>query len=118
MPDYVALASTAARLISEFGRSVTLRQTARTPGATPWNPSETATDYSITAVGEDVRTDQLDGTTVQAGDRRYTFAASGLAVTPEPDDEIVDDSIVWKIVAVEELKPGATSIIYRVVARR
>lgn len=118
MPDYSALQDTAARLVTAYGRSVTLRRVARTAGATPWDPTESATDYSITAVEESFRAEQRDGSVVEANDQKFLVAADGLAIEPEPDDEIVDGSVVWKIISVETVAPGDATILHKVHVRK
>ena len=118
--DYSSLASIANTLISDFGRSMTLRRRSHTVPDTdkPWEITESNTDYSITAVMDDYSAREVDGATIQEGDRRVMFAASGLSITPEAGDQIIDDSIAYTIVHVEQLKPGDTALIYIVQARR
>ena len=117
--DYSRVANIATAQIKNFGRSMTLSQ-----GSSDWDPatsvetSTTATDTTITAVATAFKANQIDGTTILAGDKMFLIAAKGLSVTPSVDDKIVDGADTWHIQSVETVQPGPTAILYKAHARR
>ena len=111
MADYAGLAATANRLIEANGRTLTLRTFA--PSGDAWNPTLTPTDSSVIGVVLKFSAAEV-GDLVQADDKKILFSAD---VSPTAQDKIIDGSIVYSIVSVNEIKPGPTSVLYIVQAR-
>lgn len=118
--DYSALLASATSLISENGRTVTLERTVRTnTTGKPWEPAtETVQQQSVSAVWAGYNGDEIDGTLILAGDAKVLISPSGLSWLPETDCRIVDGSDTWRIVNVETVKPGATSVLLKCQVRR
>lgn len=108
--DYSKLTITAQNMINKFGRSFTKRSTTTTGDA--WNPTVTNVDTSIFGVFTDFHTNEIDGTLVKATDKKIlTYTEVTIA------DKIVDGSIVYSVIAVSAIQPGADKIIYKVQVR-
>ena len=111
---YTRAAATSARLITKYGRSLSLKTEAFT-GATPWAPTVTPTSTTITGVVSDYQQKDIDGTLIQAGDKKFVISS---AVVPTLAGRIVDGSLEYSIVSVTEIKPGATAVLYIVQGRK
>lgn len=133
MVDYAKLSATAERLIKKNGRQLTFVQHDKTPSnpSKPWLgaadpkgsgttldldgvfvPPNTVREFGITALGrgteiEDLlaRSQQIVITATKNNDLRQFR-------------QVFDDGVYWKILATQELKPGATSLIAFVGVRR
>lgn len=73
------------------------------------------TPYTVNALLRGVRRDEIDGTTIVAGDLLARISKAELAVTPTTRDTITHNSIVWGIVTVSE---GANGGWWRLQMRR
>lgn len=111
MYNYGPIAATAIRLISEFGRTVTLRTIAKS--GTSYDPILTNTDTSIKAVVTAFKASEIDGTLIMATDKKLITTSAVTTV-----DKIIDGSIEYSIVAVDEVKPATTALVYKAVLRR
>lgn len=115
----MALEDTAVRLIAKFGRSATLLRKSLTPDdpAAPWdsNDSEGAS-VAITAAFVQFNKDQIDGTTIHAGDQLALIAAK--ASTPITDsDTILDGGARWRVINAELIKPGNIEYLWKAQVR-
>lgn len=107
-----------ARLLTQYGRAATLRRTVRSAGANAYTPTATATDYSVYVQEDAFSAFQIDGTRIQAGDTRFWLSASGLAVEPAPDDQVLVSGVTWRVLAVESFPVQGAQTAYRLHARR
>ena len=82
-----------------------------------YRPVTAYTDYAATAVVTEFRAQEIDGTLIQSGDRRYLVAAEGLTITPTVKDLIVDGTAILETVSVQRVSPAGTPVIYKVHAR-
>lgn len=114
--DWSSTLATAQRLISNFGREITLAKLDRTPDVTnePWKgdvappPIDTTTQRTaygvavgrLRSMGEDFL-QGLDNVIVVAGD----FDARGYEV-------VLDGASRWRVVKTETVAPGSTKIIH------
>lgn len=122
--DYSNPAATALRLLTKFGRSVTLRK--QTAGA--YNPATssatiTNTDYTGTGALFDFNervlgTQFADGTTVEQGDKFLLLAPSGITVAPEPNDLLIFGSDTWNVMNVKTVAPAGTPVLYELHLRK
>ena len=110
--DYGNSVTTATRLISTYGRTMTLRTTTET--GDPWDPTQTSSDTDIIGVAVDYRSSEIDGDMVQTTDKRFLLTST---VTPTLQDKIVDNSTEYSIVNIREIKPGDTVVLYDVQVR-
>ena len=113
---YAGLQTTAARMITKFGIARTL---VRPTGTTydpitglPVTPAPVPTQSSVQAVFVGITQAWTDKFAIQAGDAVALVAADGT----EPKQNDTMDG--WTVVAVEPVKPGATTLIYRCHLRK
>jgi len=120
--DYAKTATTAVRLLTKFGQSVTLAR--RSTGA--YDPTLSAApvtetletrkavllDYDRINFGETLQ----DGTRIQAGDRRCLMGTDGSA--PTNFDAVVVGGERYPIKVVKELNPAGTPVLYDMLIRR
>ena len=83
----------------------------RTPTTSTLSPYAVVTEYS---------TQDMDGTLVQAGDRKLlmeaqTFADAG--VTPTDDDKVSVSSREYQVVRLSPLEPAGVPLLYNVQVR-
>lgn len=133
MVDYTSLAATAERLIADAGRSVTFVRMERTAvdPAKPWRSAATPANdsaASVTGAAESrieatavmvqpssasklgLSTDKMDDGA--RAEKIFIVARNAVDVDLATYDTVVDGGTVWRIEFVEELKPGATSLLY------
>lgn len=121
MSDHQNLVDMAKRLIDKHGRDITIRRhTGAFTDALQPSLGKAAgfTDYVRKGV---ISTDigkLLSNTRVREGDKVVWIAQKGLSIEIELSDQIIDGSVNYKIVEVEQIKPGEQSIIFKVVIRK
>lgn len=106
MPDYTALASTAVRLLTDFGRDLTF--TAETEGAydpTTGKYGKSTANYTKKAAVTNYKSIEFNDIILQ-GDLKviaesYTYAMG---------DKVSIDSDDYRIIDIKQLKPGATEV--------
>lgn len=122
---YDRMASTALRLIEQFGQPITLRD--EVPGG--YDPetgivadpviaeqpgSGILQDYTLS---ERAGVSNHPGTMIQQGDKKLIMAASGLTMPTLTTTALVGGH-AWTIVNVKEINPAGTPLIYELQARR
>lgn len=105
--DYSALASTAARLLTRFGRQLALRET-NVIGGDPWAPELGQTDTPVVGVIRDYRLEER-GDLIPAGDQ---LAIIDGTATPTVAQKLIDGLTEFEIVSVTQAKPGDTVLVY------
>ncbi|MCP4257652.1 MAG: hypothetical protein GY774_09030 [Planctomycetes bacterium] len=108
--DYSRLSATAVRLVAKFGRDVDL-VSYRNQGAS-YDPSRLESTETVKAV--QVQLDNIDENLIKSTDKGFLIAAAEVTV----DMSIRDGSKDYSIVAITEVTPGDTVMIYKVQARR
>lgn len=117
--DYTSLQNTADRLISKFGRSVTLRRVT----AGTYDPSnlsvsgDSNADTTVTVAIMNYEEREIDGSVIKRQDMRGYLAAKNTAL-PSVSDIIIDGSVQYQIVNIRELKPATTSLLYELQLRK
>lgn len=111
--EYSGLRDSAASLIGNFGRSMTLR---KMTGAS-YNPATseavlTSADHTITAVFQSTKRGRGEASSTTDESKTLLVASKDLSVVPEVSDRIVDGSTTYQIVGVEEIKPGPSSLLF------
>jgi hypothetical protein len=120
MVNYASLSNTALRLVTENGRSMTLRN--KSEGT--YNPNtntitgSSATDESVIGVVRDYSKVQIDNQNIKVGDKIVMLAAQGIAGNVDQDSIIIDGPDEWYVISVEEIKPGDTILLYTLQVRR
>lgn len=108
--DYQKMADLSVNLIARFGRTATLRT--KTYTGPEYDPVITETDTDILAVFTDYRADDVDGTLIKNGDKMLITTTK-----IETDDEVIDNSVSYEVVSVNEIAPGPMPLIYKVQVR-
>lgn len=118
MADYAKNKATATKMLTKFGRDVTLRVvTAGTYNPATGTVSNTNADETRKAAifayskGEQHQA----GTLIQANDKKAYMDANG--TTPDVSHKVVIDSVVYSIISVDELKPATVAILYTLQVR-
>lgn len=113
MGFYDNLAATAARLLTRYGQSVTLRRAAAgtydpaTSGVTSAAPTDLTRQGALLDFGVGVT--NLRGNLVQATDRRLLLEAGE---APALADAFVIGGKVFTIVSIGEISPAGTPVMY------
>ncbi|MCF0055517.1 hypothetical protein [Dyadobacter sp. CY356] len=120
MSFYSEMADMAKEAIAENGRPVILRR--NTEGS--YNPAtDTFTgtgnvDENPSALFTEYKQAEIDGTVIIRGDKKVLLADAALTAPPEYNDIIVDGSDEYKVINIFTVKPGDTSIIYKLQVRK
>jgi hypothetical protein len=111
--DYDELADTAEELILEYGREMTLRTETATGDA--WNPVISTSDATVVGVVTTFSKFEVANGLVDAQDKRILFAGN---VPVTNAKRIIDGGVEYSIVAIDEVKPGPVTIIYKAQVRK
>lgn len=87
-----------ARLIRQFGTPATLRRIVSTIDPVAGTTEDAETDFSGHCVIERFADHLVDGTVVQRGDRKLTFAAAALGAEPRPVTTEDDVTTTWRVI--------------------
>lgn len=121
---YDRMASTALRLIEQFGQTIILRDTvpgeydpvsgAQTPDVEVDQPAQAILqDYALQQAGMSY----AEGTVIKQGDKKILVAAQGLT-PPTLTTTVLADGATWTIVNVKEINPAGTPLVYELQGRR
>lgn len=112
--DYTLPRSTADRLLTKFGQSVSIRRI--TTSGPAWEPTQTAVDYATTAAIVDYTARQIDGENILITDRRALVAAGPLitqgVTSVAPPDTLVVGGVAVPIVRVTPINPAGVTVLY------
>jgi len=113
------LIAVALKLIDREGRIVTYRRVV--PGVfTPATSTVAAaanTDTDVKTVQSSFSLKEIDGTTVEFGDKLLLIAAADLPARPSKSDLVIDGSETGKVMGLIVISPGDTDILYKVLVR-
>lgn len=115
--DYAKMAATAARLLEKFGSTVTVKR--ETGGSV--DPvsgvvtSGSQTTYSPNGVLTKFPDNLIDGTRIQASDRKLILDDT---IAPLLTDKVTIQGEDWTLQEIMTVNPAGTAIIYECVARR
>lgn len=104
------IASAVAAGLSSIMLDATLTR-ATTTGGNAWDTSSgttTTATYACKGFVEDYAAREVDGTLVQANDRKVTVLAKTLAVTPVPEDKITISGATYRVISVKSDPAQAT----------
>ena len=113
--DYAPMQAVASGLLARFGRSSIVRS----PNVTSTDPAAgTVTtgapvDTTVNAVLVSINEKNAPGMLIESGDK---LAIMDGAIDIE--DQFIQDSEIWQVVNVIEIKPGDTSLIWKAQVRR
>jgi hypothetical protein len=115
---YVGFQEIASDMLKEFGKPASLRKkTGGTFDSTlgQWIIAPTVTEHPVDVVEDEYNANEIDGTFVLVGDRKFLMTA---VVTPSIGDDLVVGADTLSIVApVIPLQPGSVAIMYTVNCR-
>lgn len=121
---YARMAATALRLITQFGQTITLRDTV--PGeydpVTGETTPETPIDQPAQAILQDYALQQAgmsyaEGTVIKQGDKKILVAAQGLT-PPTLTTTVIAGGSTWTIVNIKEINPAGTPLVYEIQGSR
>ncbi len=117
--DYARPLATANRLIERYGQLGAVRRPGSPSGPTynptPGMPVDDAARFVIT----DYSAKDIDGTRIKAADKKALVAPGSLPSDPTTAGLLVEaNGTLWKIVAVETLRPAETTLLYTLQVRR
>ena len=111
MSFYTNMQATASRLLTKFGQDVTITYAAlETYTVATQTNAKTTSTFTGKGVLVDYNTSEIDDETVLAKDRRLILESTSRA--PMVDDTVTVNSTVYRVMAVEEVTPAATNVIY------
>ena len=112
-----SLQKTASKLMGKFGGALTYRRVASgTYNASTGAVTETATDYALRGVLQDVNAREVNEL-IQAGDKRLFIAATDLAETPSTADRVIISTVSHQIITVQTIEQDNQAITYELVLR-
>lgn len=115
--DYAKAAATALRLLTKFGRDVTLRNyTVGTYDPATGTNSVSTSDVTVKAAVLDYGAGQMEqaGNLIQSGDKRCLVQAG---TVPALEDHVIVGSKDYSILSVGEVNPAGTPVIYNLHLR-
>ena len=120
--DYSPLAATALRLVTKFGRPVTIKFPTDAPPVDPtrpWEPADpTFVSYVTVGVVTPVEEGYVNHEDVLETDEQVIVAGKGLPAVPTPKAVVLDGATQYKTVKVEAVDPGPTPLAYIIFVRR
>jgi hypothetical protein len=114
---YASNAATASKLITKYGRSITLRKySVGTYDPSTGANTTTITDSTVTGVVFDFSAGQTmeRGTLIQVGDKRVLLSASA---APSLQDHVLIGTAEYTIISVGETNPGGVSVMFDIHVR-
>ena len=116
--NYAAGRATADRLIARFGQAGAIRRKEDKPdNPEPWKPEQTEVDYPCKLVVLEYSAYELQGTLIEANDRKVYVAAGGLAVEPAVADKVIIGGSEFTIIRVSPLNPAGVVVYYELQVR-
>jgi len=118
MVDYVKLAATADRLVSGAGRSVSIVSKGSAVDALrPWDGASDGSTATTTGVFTNYTRREVDGTKIQANDKRLFIAAANLTGDIMNASKVIDGSVTYQVINVRVVQPGPVVIGYDLQVR-
>lgn len=122
--NYANTAATSLKLLTRFGRTVTLRrQVAGAYDPATGSATVTTTDYTGKGAIFDFDERRLGtvfapGSTIQMGDKYLLLAPDGITVAPAPGDFLIFGSDTWNIVNKKSVEPAGIVVLYELHLRK
>lgn len=116
---YRAVAKVAGDVLQGAGTSGTYVE----QGEPTFNPETGQVEASealhpVSVLFEEIGAHLIDGSNIQVGDRWALLPAKGLSAQPSTSGALRVDGMDWQVVRAEPLRPGNTTIYYRLQVRR
>lgn len=103
---------------TDAGFTAVLTQTS-VAGGDAWDPgsgTETTVNTDVTIVVSEYALSEIDGTTIQAGDRKVLMTATA-GVEPRPSDVLTISGKAYTVINAMPLAPAGIVVMYEVQAR-
>ncbi len=111
--DYSDFVTLAKRLIAEYGREFVLKTYSNT--GTSFDPTVTEeADITLDGVFTKISFENINENLIKKGDKMLLVDSTE---TISEKQKVFDDSTLYEIVAVEEIKPGSTLIMSKLLVR-
>lgn len=118
--DYSGLRNTAVAQVADKGRNVTFvykSQGTYAPSTDTFTGrTETTQSVKMLIVNFKRKDDKED--LVKRGDRMGLLANDSLTRAPKTNDQVLDGTETYTVTEVEEIKPGDTVLLYKLILRR
>lgn len=117
--DYAGIRDgTVIPLMQEFGTTATLQIPAPNTGE-PYDPVRGApTEVTATVLRTKVKSMDRQRLDVEQLDVAYLVSPDGISADPELVDSLVDGGTTYRVVHVETLKPGPTTMLWKLYCRK
>ena len=117
MSIYARLASTASRLLTTYGQTVTLRRTTGGSVNPVTGATVAGTVQTLTAPGilQRYPDELVDGTRILASDRMLILDST---VQPQITDLVSLEGQQWTLVQIQTINPAGTPLVYMLQVRR
>jgi hypothetical protein len=115
------MAKTALKQINDKGRTIIVSMPSDLQVYDPATDTFTSgTDETQTVKGLFTNFNQkdIDGELIKQSDNRVLIPASSLTEKPTTKGTVIDESVVYSIQNVDEVRPGDVAILYMVQVRR
>ena len=113
--DYTASAATVTRLLTKFGRDLTVRNyTAGTYSTVTGANAKTYTDTTVKGAVFSFGAGDTSSALIQAGDKRAIITSE---VTPKLEDHLLVGTKDYVIKSIREINPAGTSVMFELHIR-
>jgi hypothetical protein len=119
--DYADIAATVVEMLAEFGEPLTLVRNDGGGGGTYDPDTSTVVDspeatHTANAIQVQLESEMIDGTLIQANDRRFLIAPD-LGLEPAPGDAVTYNARTFAVVSCQPMMPAGVPLAYDVIAR-
>lgn len=117
MEDWNAIADEVAEALGDVGHNATLlRLGGRDPNSPEYDPVYLpGHEIPVKLLGDTLALGLVNGTAIQANDRREVMAAEG--TTPTPADQLRIGGTQYAIIRAEPYAPGGVALFYDLILR-
>lgn len=118
--DYTQDALDAKQDIEDAGREIIIRNFSPVvyDVDTDTETGGIASDQTCFALETAYKQNEIDGTIIQVGDKRFLIASASLTVLPKTSDILIDGNDQYKIQSVSQVNPGNVPILYKLQVRK
>lgn len=115
MEDWTSIAAEVASALGDVGHSATLLRKGGWTGE-EWDPQPLPDqEIPVHLLGDTMALGLINGSTIQAGDRREMMAAEG--TTPTPADRLRIGGTEYAIIRAEPYAPGGVPLFFDLILR-
>lgn len=112
---YERAKATADRLLTKFGRTISIVKQTGTPGAVIWEPGAVdSTTTDVVGITTNFKENQVDGELIRATDTLVLLPAD---VAVDEDDKLIVDGRTYDVVNPMLIQPGGMALLQKIQAR-